>query len=379
MSARGAVVALALTLVLAGCGGGAGRSTGTGREALRPPNASGTFSPYVDVTLSPPFDLAGVVPDAGARSLTLAFVTAGAGACRAAWGGSTAIDAPAVAGPAARVREAGVAVRVSFGGAQGAELAARCPTVGQLEAAYAGVVDRYRAAAVDFDLEGTALADHAGMVRRARALARLQPAARPPAGVSPGAGVPAAGSVHLAAGAQDPRATGRTLGVSLTLPVSPTGLSPLALAAVRTMTDAGVRLTTVNLLAMDYGSPVASGHMGADAIAALESAHRQLARLGGGLAAWSALGVTAMAGVNDTPGEVFTLKDARRLADFAGKRGLGLLSLWSLARDNPCAGGPRRAADPTCSGVEEPPYAFSQAFGGHPKPGVLPRRALDAG
>ena len=349
MSARRAVLGCALLVGAAcplyGCGAAKShRGSGSGAPAVQPPGGSAVFSPYVDVTLSPPFDLAGVAADAGSHGLTLAFVTA-AGACRPSWGGSLAISAPAVADPASRLRAAGVALRVSFGGAAGAELAAGCTSVPSLAAAYASVLERYRAVAADFDLEGAALEDRPAMARRSLALARLQ------------------------------SLIGRPLAVSLTLPASPRGLTASGLSALRTMLAAGVHVHTVNLLAMDYGAPVAPGAMGAAAIAAASSAHIQLLRLGGGLSSWRALGVTVMVGVNDTAGEVFTLRDARQVERFAARQGLGLVSLWSLARDNPCAGS-ASVADPTCSGVGAPPYAFSRALGARPKPGALPRRAL---
>jgi hypothetical protein len=142
------------------------------------------------------------------------------------------------------------------------------------------------------------------------------------------------------------------------------------------MLAAGVHLSTVNLLAMDYGPAIARGRMGATAIAAVGAVHRQLSALRGGIFRWSALGVTAMVGVNDVSGEIFTLADARTLASFAAQRDLGLTSIWSLARDNPCPGS-KSGADPTCSGVSEPPYAFSRVFGAHAKTGLLPRRAVD--
>ena len=186
------------------------------------------------------------------------------------------------------------------------------------------MLDRYHAVAADFDLEGAALADRLAMARRAEAIARLQ--------------------------AQ----SGRRLAVSLTLPVSPSGLSVPALAAVRAMVAAGVHLGAVNLLAMDYGLTEARGHMAAEAILAVRAAHRQLTALGGELSSWSSLGVTAMVGVNDVSDEIFTLADARTLARFAEHRGLGLTSIWSLARDQPCAGSPS-VAQATCSGVADPP------------------------
>jgi hypothetical protein len=323
-----------------------GASSGSSEARVWPPGGSAVYSPYVDVTLAAPSDLAGVGGDAGARSLTLAFVTAAAGECQAAWGGQTAIGAPTVLPAAERLSAAGVALRVSFGGAQGQELAARCRDTRRLQAEYASVLDRYHAAAADFDLEGSALADRPAMTRRAQALAGLQ--AQP----------------------------GRHLTVSLTLPVSPDGLSAPALDAVRAMVGSGVHLGAVNLLAMDYGLAPARGHMAAEAVLALDAAHRQLAALGAGLSSWKSLGVTTMVGVNDVSSEIFTLTDARTLARFGDRHGLALTSIWSLARDQPCPGS-ASAAQATCSGVAAPRYAFSRAMGARPKPEVRPRGNVD--
>jgi hypothetical protein len=346
LTARRAVLRCALLLGAAGVAAGCGAGAGAGGTPVQPPGGNAVFSPYADVTLASPADLAGVAPDAGARSLTLAFVTA-AGACGPARGGRMAIDAPTVLDPARRLLAAGVALRVSFGGASGAELAQSCPSAAALAAAYASVIDRYHVTGADFDLEGRALTDRGAMARRGAAIAALQ------------------------------RRRGRPLTVSLTLPVTPEGLPASALDAVHVILHAGGRPAVINLLAMDYGTAAARGGMGAEAIRALRAAHRQLMAVGGGLSRWSALGVTVMVGVNDSPGEVLTLAEAQAVARFARERGLGLTSIWSLARDNPCGGSPA-GADPTCSGVGAPPYAFSRVLGARPSATRIPRRAVDA-
>jgi len=332
---------LALSSTLCGCAA----ASGSEGQRVQPPGGSPIFAPYVDVTLTAPFDLEGVAYDAGARGLTLAFITS-AGECQPAWGGQLPIDAPAVLKPATRLRSEGVALRVSFGGATGSELAAACPSVERLAGAYASVLDRYDAAGADFDLEGATLSDTTAMERRAAAVARLQ------------------------------ATLGRPLAVSLTLPVEPGGLSAPALAAVRSMIAAGVHVSVVNLLAMDYGGTWTHGQMARATILAASAAHRQLAVQEPSLAGWSSLGATIMVGVNDESGEVFTLADAQAVAAFAGEHRLGLTSIWSLARDNPCEGD-RTVAQPTCSGLAEPPYAFSRAFGANSRQGLLTRRAVD--
>ncbi len=50
------------------------------------------------------------------------------------------------------------------------------------------------------------------------------------------------------------------------------------------------------------------------------------------------LGATAMIGTNDT-GEVFSLDDAKQLAQFARDNKLGLVSFWSIDRDRVCSSG----------------------------------------
>jgi hypothetical protein len=154
------------------------------------------------------------------------------------------------------------------------------------------------------------------------------------------------------------------------------GLSAAGLSALRTMLAAGVRISVVNLLALDYGTPQPGANMGAEAIRALRAAHEQLSATDRQLSRWSSLGVTVMVGVNDSSGEVLTLSDARTVARFARAHALGLTSIWSLARDNPCEGSPT-VAQPTCDGVGQPPYAFSRVFGANSRTGRLPRRAVD--
>jgi chitinase len=336
---------LVVAFDLSGCGLGSGGEGANATGPIQAPAGSSSFSPYVDVTLTTPFDLGGVAPDAGARSLTLAFVTSGGG-CDPTWGGVLAIGDPAVLAPAERLRAAGVALRISFGGAVGSELSETCASVRALEAAYQSVVDRYHASGADFDLEGQALNDHAAMARRGAAIALLE------------------------------RQIGRPLSVSLTLPVTVHGLSAGTLAALHTIRAAGARVNLVNLLAMDYGTAQAPGHMSLDAALAAQAAHRQLAHLGGEAASWGELGLTVMVGVNDSSGEVLTLAEAGVVARFASAHLLGLTSIWSLARDNPCEGS-LTVAQPTCSGVQAPPYAFSRVFGANSKTGLLPRRAVD--
>lgn len=80
---------------------------------------------------------------------------------------------------------------------------------------------------------------------------------------------------------------------------------------------------------MDYGQYVKD--MGQAAINAASGTYSQLQSLGMPNAK---VGITAMIGVNDTPGEVFSLYDAERTVSWAMNTPyIGLLSFWESSRD----------------------------------------------
>lgn len=300
-------------------------STGTGTTA------SAGFAPYVDTSLYPAFDLLASVSATGVKDYNLAFVTDGGG-CTPKWGGVTDLASDGVAAQIGALRAKGGDVRVSFGGASGSELATTCSSADALAAAYGKAVDAYRLTKVDFDIEGGALPDTAANARRAQAIAKLQQ--------------------------QHP-----DLNVSFTLPVMPEGLTQDGVNLLAGAKSAGVGIDTVNIMAMDYG-PAYSGDMGTyaeQAATATQAQVKSVLGLGDG-AAWKAVGVTPMIGVNDVTSEIFKVDDATQLVAFAKAKGLGPLSMWSATRDKQCAGGAKNYADATCSSIVQADSAFSKAF-----------------
>ena len=161
------------------------------------------FAPYDDVTLTPTFHFEDSVVSP-ALTHVLGFVVADPrNPCRPTWGTYYDLDG---AGRAldldrriTRLRERGGDAIISFGGAANSELALSCMDQDALTAAYQEVIERYNARTVDFDIEGTALADTAANQRRALAIAQL---------------------------ARSSADAGHPLRVWLTLPVSPFGLPP---------------------------------------------------------------------------------------------------------------------------------------------------------
>ena len=302
------------------------------------------FGPYTDVTLTPThhFEDSIVSP-----SLTqvLGFVVADPREpCTPTWGTYYDLDG---AGRAldldrriTRLRERGGDAIISFGGAANAELALSCTDQDALTAAYRAVIDRYDARIVDFDIEGTALADVAANTRRAIAIAQL---------------------------ARDAADDGHPLRVWLTVPVSPAGMPREAVALLSTTLQHGVKLAGVNVMTMDYGaSRIAGVSMRTANERALRATWRQVngayRRAGQPLTAsqvWARIGATPMIGRNDVPGEVFTLGDARALIGLANGVGLGRVSMWSANRDVQCGVQAGPQVSNTCSGVSQRPLAFT--------------------
>ncbi|AEW99476.1 cellulose binding domain-containing protein [Streptantibioticus cattleyicolor] len=301
--------------------------------------APGAAAPYVDLGAYPTPSLPALAQASGIKQFSLAFVINGGTPCTASWFGAydpaTGWDKDDIDA----LRAAGGDVRVSFGGANGTELAQSCTSVSALAAQYQKVVDVYGLDRVDFDIEGTAVTDQASVDRRSAALAQVQAAQR---------------------------AKGRDLKVSLTLPVLPTGLTSDGLYNLQSAKNAGLAVDVVNVMAMDYGdatAPDPSGRMGAYAIQAAQSTWKQVLSVWPTLTddqAWAMIGVTPMLGQNDNASEVFGLSDASQLVAFAQQNHLGELAFWEMTRDaNACTGSLSK-----CTNIPQKPYDFSKIFAG---------------
>jgi chitinase len=305
------------------------------------------FAGYADVTVSPAYDFEA----AKMKDFILAFVVASPSSpCTASWGPDYTLDGAGDAldldGRLKSLYARGGTAAISFGGAVNQELANACIDESRLEAAYREVIDRYHPAALDFDLEGANLLDEGAGARRAKVIAELQQARGP---------------------------LEQRLSVWLTLPASPRGLTDSGITAVDQMLAAGVQLSGVNLMTMNYGESRSSSQSMLEAsTSAATAAHDQLSivyqRAGMNLSSenlWKKIGLTPMIGQNDLPGEVFDIRAAEGLRDFAGQKGIRRLSMWSLNRDAACrTGGQSELASHVCSGVSQAPGQFAGLLGG---------------
>jgi chitinase len=309
-------------------------------------SAVGVYAPYVDVTLWPTPMLDEIGVRQGVQQFTLAFVVSQGGQCAPSWGGVQEIGVgqtsdllTSLQTGLAKYRARGGEVSVSFGGAHGLSLMQACTTVDALQTAYQAVIKGYALRYVDFDIEGAAQADSVALARNFDAIAKIQ--------------------ATMAA-------AGTPLHVSLTLPVAMTGLTPSGLNVVNIALARHVKFDWVNLMAMDYGGPIAE--MGQAAVQAAAAVHGQLdaafRAVGQPLSdaqLWQRIGITPMIGINDEPGETMTLANAKTVLDHALGKSVGMLANWSVDRDKSCPGNGAYLA-PNCSGIVQQPYAFADVF-----------------
>jgi chitinase len=314
----------------------AGVLVGTGQTAHAAVNPGPGFpahyaAPYVE-TWGSTSAMAAAQSATGLKYYTLAFVIGGGG-CNATWNGDTSIDNGGWQTAINNLRASGGDVLVSFGGASGTELGQACSSVSTLQAQYKRVIDTLDLTRIDLDIEGSALNDTAANDRRNQALAALQ---------------------------QQYASAGKHLAVDYTLPVDPSGLLSNSLSLLNNAKSRGVDVSVVNIMTMDYGSPMDMGQAAVNAATAL---HGQLGQIWTAKTSdqlWAMEGNTPMIGVNDSKNEIFTTANASSLESFAASHGMQELAFWSLGRDKACA--TNGTLSDTCSGTPQSAYQFARTF-----------------
>lgn len=284
------------------------------------------FAPYMYAGTGDRFKLTDCDDACGQKYYTLAFIIADR-SNNPAWFGQIPLERRFYADQIAAIRARGGDVLVSFGGEDGKEIALVETNVDTLAAKYQAVIDDYHFSWLDFDIEGEALEKHAASSkRRNAALATLQKA-------NPG------------------------LRISYTLPVDPNGISKASLKLLQDAKSKGVKVYSVNIMVMDFGSRFSSGKKMSDvSIASALKAREQCAQIDPAIL----LGLTPDIGQNDVKTEVFSLEDAAALESWAaGQPWVVSVSFWDSNRDS--ADTSRRHGD-TSSGIEQKPWAFTRIF-----------------
>jgi hypothetical protein len=284
-------------------------------------------APYIDMGSWPTPVLADVSTASTLKNFTLAFITASG--CKAMWFNAYDPRSQWELSDINALRAKGGDVKISFGGASGIELAQACTSVSALTAEYQAVVTAYSLKYIDFDIEGSAVAEPNSISLRSQAMKNLQDA-------------------------------NPNLKISLTLPVLPTGLTQDGINVVTSAKNAGVNIDVVNVMAMDYQQ---GGNYDQKAIDAANATFNQLKSIYPGKTTaqlWRMVGVTPMLGQNDDGG-IFDQTGARNLVAAAKTNHYGELAFWEVTRDrNACNG-----ALYMCTNVTQSPYEFSKIFAGY--------------
>ena len=299
------------------------------------------YAPYIDYGLWQGWTINEVYDGTGVKYFTLAFISVNdAGELRFA----AHPEADYKLGDVKALREKGGDVIISFGGAYacgwGNEPAQRITDVDELVEAYSSVIDTYGVNYIDFDIEDKAIHEQGANSRRNLAILKLKEK-------YPG------------------------LKVSATLAVSTVGFPGEQLAFLSDAKSAEDRAGTgvkifdrVNIMLMDYGKDY-QGDMGEYAISASNGVHTQLSQgYYKGMSdaeIWKRMGLTPMIGQNDQAGEIFTLDNARQLAAFAGGKGAGMMSIWSMTRDQGGCDGKFPPGE-LCSSIPQEKFEFTNIF-----------------
>ena len=297
------------------------------------------FAPYMYIGAGDHFQITQCDDTCGQKYFTLAFIIADQ-QNQPAWDGRFALNQNLYADQINAIRHRGGDVIVSFGGADGKEIALVETNLAVLEAKYQAVIDRYQFTWLDFDIEGGTVAKLPVNVRRNAVLARLQ--------------------------AKNPG-----LLISFTVAVDPDGIPDSALKMIADAKAQGVKIYSANLMTMDYGRNFSAGHKMVDvSIASALKARAQCLAIDPAIR----LGLTPMIGINDEPGETFTLDDARALKAWADQQPwVCSLSFWASNRDTFQPG--EKGNYNTTSGIPQPPWAYTrifQPFTTNPAPSPLP-------
>jgi hypothetical protein len=286
------------------------------------------IAPYVDACAFPTPDLVKISKDSGLKYLTLSFITADA-ENRASWGGTIPLESQHMLSKIRDIRTAGGDVSISFGGANGQEIAQVIEDVDVLVAEYSRVIDLYSLNRMDFDIEGGAVAEDKSVDRRNKAIVELKK--------------------------KYPQ-----LQITYCLPVLPTGLALAGEKLVQNAKKNGAVIESFHGMSMDFGdsaAPDPEGRMAAYVISSAENLRKQVMTAG---YASPKIGLIPMIGVNDVTSEVFRILDATWVRDFFKTTPwMTYIGYWSVNRDQP---GPGEGANPFNSGINQAPYDFAKTF-----------------
>jgi chitinase len=301
----------------------------TPESGTPPPAAAIDYAPYFPTWVwgGSGYAFSGLVDlqtKARLNEVTIAFVLSNGGC-------NTTQDIEQNMGDVTAFLAAGGHLKASFGGADGDYVESKCSSASALATAIEDFVDSTGITDLDFDIEQDPVLTDTVNEMRGQALKIVQDA--------------------------------KGIRVAFTLAANPSpggGLTSQGESVVSHALSAGVTVSHVNFMTMDYGDSYGGSPLAPVVEGSLTDGHTQIMSLVSGIGsadAWAMVGVIPMIGKNDDS-EVFSLADATSLAQFAKTNQIGLVSFWSIDRDQP-------GTDyNNASTVESSNFAFDQILQG---------------
>ncbi|MFC5831340.1 carbohydrate binding domain-containing protein [Nonomuraea insulae] len=289
-----------------------------------PPAGDIRHAPYIDITMPTP-SLAGAANATGVKNYTLAFALGDSSGCNPSWGGTIPINDSRIVNDIKALQAQGGQVIVASGGALGPYLEHACGSVAALIGAYKKVLDTVGTNHLDVDVEAAIDVNKVNT-----ALKQLQ------------------------------SERGTVVSYTLRIQGQDYGVDPFSLQILQDAAAKGLNVV-VNPMLMNFGY---TGNWGDAMIAAAQATLNQMKGVWPGRTDAQlkrSLGVTPMIGKNDT-GMTTTQADARKLLTWANANHIGFVGFWSAARDN--GGCPDGRVSPTCSGIAQSSYEFTNIFKG---------------
>lgn len=287
------------------------------------------FAPYMYLGSGDNFKLTDCNSACGLKYYTLAFIIADKEG-NPAWYGRVPISDDLYHDQIDAIRQRGGDVLVSFGGADGKDLALVEKDVDKLQAKYQSVIDRYKFTWLDFDIEGKQLENDAANQARNIALAALQKK-------NPG------------------------LMISYTLPVDPNGISKHSQQLLQDAKVKGLHIKSANVMTMYFGPTFTKGRSMTDlCIASAKKAFEQCQKIDPAIE----IGITPMIGKGGDQGsELFLLGDAKAVRDWAAQQHwVCSLSFWCVNRDSGKPSKKNPDGGNTASGIPQQPFDYSKAM-----------------
>ncbi|WP_432665877.1 glycosyl hydrolase family 18 protein [Wukongibacter baidiensis] len=303
------------------------------------------FAPFVDATAWPPFPLAEKTKELKVPYYNLGFIVSQSkDVCKPTWGTYYSAEEGPLNEEIKKVRAMGGDVMVSFGGAANVPLHVSAPDVESLKEQYKRFIKAYGLTRIDFDIEGTWVNDIDSLKRNSKALRTLQ---------------------------DELKSENYDLEIWFTLPVLPSGLTNDGINLIKLALDEDVDIAGVNVMTMDYGdsaAPNPNNQMGEYGIEAISNLKNQLEKLYNDYNTpktddqlWGMIGTTPMIGLNDVTTETFNQQDARETLEFAKRKQVGMISMWSINRDK-SPNGALGYVSTSASSIIQEEYEFAQIF-----------------